>query len=84
MMKSKSKLKPTTDAITGPKLRAYRQALGMTQAELAESLGVSRNGLARHERSVIRIAHPTMLKLALDQIADTRRREAHRPASSPN
>jgi transcriptional regulator with XRE-family HTH domain len=45
--------------VTGSQLRAIRQELGLTQAELAETIGVRPNTVARWERGEIGISEPT-------------------------
>jgi transcriptional regulator with XRE-family HTH domain len=42
--------------------------LGLSQADLAERLGVSANTIARWERGELAIQHPEMLRLALDSL----------------
>ncbi len=49
-------------------LRARRHRLGLTQAQLAEYLGVATNTVARWERGEMRIAHPEMLRAMLKQL----------------
>lgn len=50
----------------GPsELREKRAWLGMSQAKLADALGVPVNTLARWERGDLPIRHPKMLGLAL-------------------
>ena len=49
----------------GPTLRDQRLALGLSQAALAQRLGIPRNTIARWERGELRIEHPTLLALAL-------------------
>ena len=53
-------------AMKGIKLRERRQSLGLTQQRLAEQLGVSRNTVARWERSEMAI--PDYLDLALQTL----------------
>lgn len=67
----------TAPDMTGPDLRVWRLAMGMTQAELAEALGVRENTVSRWERDAMAIANPRMLRLALEAIA------VHRGTSSP-
>ena len=45
--------------VTGSQLRAIRQALALTQAALAEVIGVRPNTVARWERGEIGISEPT-------------------------
>ena len=45
-------------------LRAARVALGLTQAEVAETLGVSRGYVARVERGELQPSRARMLELA--------------------
>jgi transcriptional regulator with XRE-family HTH domain len=49
-------------------LRKQRQALGLTQASLAELRGVAPNTVARWERGDKRIGHPERLWHALEQL----------------
>ena len=44
--------------MTGAQLRKYRKALGYTQKQLAEAIGVTTNSVARWERSEMKIAEP--------------------------
>jgi transcriptional regulator with XRE-family HTH domain len=46
-------------------LRARRLALGLTQVQLAEKLGLPPNTVARWERQEVEPQHPVMLDLAL-------------------
>ena len=50
------------DTMKGRELRRARKALGMTQRELAEALGLNKNTVARAERGEIPI--PTITELA--------------------
>jgi transcriptional regulator with XRE-family HTH domain len=45
--------------VTGSQLHAIRQQLGLTQAALAEAIGVRPNTVARWERGEIGISEPT-------------------------
>ena len=61
-------------------LRAQRLRLGLTQARLAESLGVTANTLARWERGDAPIGNPELVRLALARLAGspaTASRSAH-------
>ncbi|HYM62038.1 MAG TPA: helix-turn-helix domain-containing protein [Thermoanaerobaculia bacterium] len=51
--------------IDGPTLRALREELGMTQAQLGEQLGIPSNTIARWERGELQIEKPRTLALAL-------------------
>jgi transcriptional regulator with XRE-family HTH domain len=44
--------------VTGRKLHAIRQRLGLTQAALAEAIGVTSNTVARWERGEMAISEP--------------------------
>lgn len=44
--------------MTGAELRRIRKRLGLTQAQLAERVGVTRNSVARQERGEIGIREP--------------------------
>ena len=46
-------------------LREWRYRLNMTQAELAEALGVATGTVARWEQGKRSVGAPTMLRLAL-------------------
>jgi non-specific serine/threonine protein kinase len=50
-------------------LRAQRTALHLTQAELAQALGVARNTVARWERGELAIGRPELVTLALERLA---------------
>lgn len=52
-------------AYSGDRLRADREALGWTQARLAEELGYSTTMIAQMERGDRRIERPRMLMLAM-------------------
>jgi predicted ATPase/DNA-binding CsgD family transcriptional regulator len=55
-------------------LRTERVKLGLTQAQLARTLGVAPNTVARWERRQLDIRHPELIQLALDRLksADSR------------
>jgi len=55
--------------VTGPELRAARLALGLTQVALAERLGVPKDTLNRWEMGRQSIRFPTVLALAMEQLA---------------
>ena len=58
-------------------LRAIRQELGLTQAGLAEAIGVRPNTVARWERGEIGISEPTarlVEKIAAERKAPSERR----------
>jgi transcriptional regulator with XRE-family HTH domain len=50
-------------------LREQRTRLHLSQAALAEALGVARNTVARWERAEIEIRHPALIRMALDRLA---------------
>src|SRR5579864_81978 len=54
-------------------LRKQRLRLHLSQAALAEALGVARNTVARWERSELTIQHPELIRMSLDRLA----REEH-------
>lgn len=58
--------------IDAPQLREWRDALRMTQAELASYLGVAPNTIARWERGEMQIERPEMVLSALEQLASAR------------
>jgi transcriptional regulator with XRE-family HTH domain len=55
--------------MTGKELRAWRMAHDWSQQRLADALDVPVNTIARWERDELPIRHPTILKLALLQLA---------------
>jgi transcriptional regulator with XRE-family HTH domain len=61
--------------ITSEELREERRRLGMTQAQLADQLGVSRVTVTRWEGGVT-IDQPRMLILALESIRRRMRRSS--------
>lgn len=59
----------TTEEIEAPRaLRETRDALGWSQSRLGDALGVPKNTIAKWERGDQRIAHPMILRLALDAL----------------
>lgn len=57
--------------MTNAELRRWRVTRGLTQVQLAERLGVTSTTVARWERGEMEIAQPTMLRLALERMAET-------------
>ena len=55
--------------MSGDELRAWRARLGLTQARLAERLGLPRATVARWEAGLMPIRHPEILRLALERLA---------------
>jgi non-specific serine/threonine protein kinase len=51
-------------------LRKARQALRLTQVELARALGATPNTLARWERGELQIRHPELVQLALQRMGN--------------
>ena len=60
------------------KLRQRRRALRLSQEDLAQRLGVTKNTVARWERGELTIARPRMLRVMLDHLADDLRAERAR------
>ena len=58
-------------------LIATRVKLGLSQAELARVLDVPASTISRWERGLTRIGSPTILRLALERLADLHR-DLHR------
>lgn len=58
--------------MTPDELRAARKQLGLTQAQLAAELGVHQSTYAKWEAGTFRIAHPEILKLALNAVRSQR------------
>ena len=71
--------------LNGKSLKARREDLGLTQAELGRELGVSSNTIARWERGELKIEHAPMLDLAIqalnpERLASGKRRVAGKVA----
>lgn len=62
----------------GIELRHRREELGLSQSQFSALIGVPANTIARWERGTLRIAHPVLLQLALDQIEHNRTTESSR------
>jgi DNA-binding transcriptional regulator YiaG len=56
--------------LDGASLKREREALGLSQTELARKLSVSSNTIARWERGELRIEHPLMVQLAMAALRD--------------
>lgn len=57
--------------MTPTELRTTRKQLGLSQAGLASLLDVDVMTISRWERGVQPIGNPTILRLALERLADT-------------
>jgi len=68
-------MKTKQPAIPGAEIRARRVAMGLTQRQLAAELGLAQNSVARFERDVLRVSHPTLMRAALFLIEDRHRAE---------
>lgn len=56
--------------MTGEELRERRMALHLSQATLADKLGVTKNTVARWERGELRMANPQMVEMSLKQLEE--------------
>ena len=66
--------------MTGAELRRARERLGLTQAQLADALGMWRNSVARMERSELPVMKHTELAvkyLLLTMEKEPQRRKTH-------
>jgi DNA-binding transcriptional regulator YiaG len=54
--------------ISGTQIRRQREALGLSQAQLGRHLTVAANTIARWERGELKVEHPGMLLLALNEL----------------
>ena len=59
---------PVAGSLSGAELRGRRQALGLTQAQLADRLGVSATVVARWERGQQRIGQPDRVRAVLGEL----------------
>jgi len=62
--------------MTPAELRDARTALGLTQRGLAARLDVPQATVWRWETNHMKIAHPTILRLALERLATTKAEES--------
>jgi len=62
------------DTMEGSDLRRARKALGKTQRELAEALGLNKNTVARAERDEILIQRTTELAVAYLLLMETNKK----------
>jgi transcriptional regulator with XRE-family HTH domain len=60
----------------GPTIRARREALGLSQSQLAAALDVTKDTISKWERGVLLVRHPRMLALALEALATTQHRSS--------
>jgi transcriptional regulator with XRE-family HTH domain len=56
--------------MTGSKLQKERRRLGLSQAKLADALGVTANTVARWERGEMNIAQPQLVGAALNNLKE--------------
>jgi transcriptional regulator with XRE-family HTH domain len=56
--------------MTGTQLRSERKRLELTQAKLADALGVTANTVARWERGEMNIAQPRLVRDALNNLKE--------------
>ena len=56
--------------MTGAQLRAWRKRLGWSQPQLADALRVHPQTVSDWERGKTGIAHPTILRLALERLRE--------------
>lgn len=65
--------------ITGDRIRAYRTRQGMTQAQLAEFIGVNITTVAKWERGEMVITRP--MQLLFEHLIANEKHEPRRPRS---
>jgi transcriptional regulator with XRE-family HTH domain len=65
--------------MTGEELRERRMALHLSQATLADKLGVTKNTVARWERGELTMANPKMIDMSLKQLEG----EMEKPLTHP-
>ena len=70
-----------TAPLTPARLRARRQALGLSQEGLGRALGVSGKAVAEWERGEQRLANPVLLQLAIERLEDLN--ELHQGRAQP-
>ncbi len=58
----------SADGLSGDELRALRRRVGLTQAALADRLGVSPNTVARWERGTRRMANPVLVRQSIERL----------------
>jgi transcriptional regulator with XRE-family HTH domain len=66
------------DTMTGKELRHARSVLGLTQAGLAEALGLHENTVARAERGELAILKTTELAVKYLLVMETKKRREKR------
>jgi DNA-binding XRE family transcriptional regulator len=61
------------DAMSPGEIGTWRRKIGVSQAELARLLRVPDSTVSRWERGLMAISSPTILRLALERLADQQR-----------
>lgn len=56
-------------------LREFRKRMGYSQIELAEVLGLTQNTISRWEKGTAPIGSPSVLRLAMERLAQLRAEE---------
>jgi putative transcriptional regulator len=62
--------------MTGVEIKKIRKALGYTQAQLAEEIGVTANTIARYEREEFKPSPPVLKLLKLFEMLMTEKKAA--------